>query len=187
MDVEKLLAGPTGVLIREEKEIKRTLGLYTVPVVYYKGAPSRETFDGSASGVLVRLFGKHFLLTPGHVVKDIREMSEFVHLSFDSRLSAIRMADKGGRDPELDAGYVELNSTDASTIEAKHNLFCSEKKLDLSSPDNVDRNEWMVLGGFAEARSELCDEYFGSALSTFTTQRREASRAPGSSSSSIFR
>jgi hypothetical protein len=150
-DLTDLLQQPDAVLLRQGKGLDQQLAFYTVPLFIFDGEPSEESYQASGSGVLVRLWGYTFIFTAGHCIVDEPRVygigiirgtpHQFTPKVHRSRRYVANSA--------VDFGYLQLNSEDAATIEARDRVFASPNRLHVASADELKaEDDWMLVSGF---------------------------------------
>jgi hypothetical protein len=178
---------PDAVLLRDETVplIDARLNPFTVALTFLAGDGAGEHPTGNGSGVLVQLEGRKFMLTAGHVLRDIakaercaitirRGMHKFAPPSLGR---AEYRFEKG----VLDFGFIEFAPSVASTIEANEKMFAGPNTL-LVEPcaASIAANDWMVMAGFPDEVSKKAPQATGYRLVHTSTTLAGCGPAPAS-------
>ena len=154
--VEELSKHPDAVLFTRGGELRDHLGLFTVPLLIFVGRPSPETFLDAGSGTLVKLGGRYFALTAGHVAARIApgvEVEMPVQVTRHSfPLAELKANSVVDTNRGLDIGYIEIPAAKARAAEALSKCFASERRLAVASGAEVRRRAaWHIVSGYPAA------------------------------------
>lgn len=154
---EDLLSFPDAVLLRPKsiKEVDERLGPFTVPLTFLDGEGDKERPTGNGSGVLVRIQERRFLLTAGHV---LRQLSDAKTCAIGIRRERHRFAPRHlGRveyrlsDGNEDYGFIEFDASVWPSIEAAQKIFAGPNRLLVETADALRAsNDWFVMAGFPD-------------------------------------
>lgn len=151
---KSLLKEPDAVLFKPEnaKEIHDFLSYYTVPMFFFQGTPDERTYLTNGSGSLLRLGGRFFVISAGHVIKRLagnvclippsKSQSRFI-----PKLDKYRYHDANG----IDYGYAEIPAADAGNFTANDTLFMGPERIFVASYDELkSADDWMIIAGFPD-------------------------------------
>lgn len=96
-----------------------------------------------ASGVLVKLGMRYFILTAGHVARCAQSHGDpYVSVakrwhSFRPKVAGLDFRFEDNQDTSEDAGYIEYSSHDATVIESQNKVFASYSRISSVGPKNL--------------------------------------------------
>ncbi len=178
---------PDAILLRDETVplIDSRLNPFTVALTLLVGEGAGEHPTGNGSGVLVQFEGRRFMLTAGHV---LREMANAERCAITIRRGMHKFAPPSLGRAEyrfqkgvLDVGFIELAPSVASTIEANEKMFAGPNTLLVEGRAAlVAANDWMVMAGFPEEVSKKAPHATGYRLVHTSTTLAGCGPAPAS-------
>jgi hypothetical protein len=143
-DVAERLLRPDGIVFKSDLAITQFVRLYTVALI----APGRP---GLGSGLLLELWGRFFILTAGHVVREVRLLGGPVNLVIahdvhDAKFDLARNNLVVGADEDdADFGYFELPAHDAERVRARDKVFANPRRVAVQTTTDDDL---FVVSGF---------------------------------------
>lgn len=113
-----------------------------------------------ASAVYFKTRRRYFLLTAGHVARDVAERGES-HFQIVVSTSPNRFRPKvaSARDHSVvDAGYLEIAGHDANTVDAKGYVFVAPKNVRVfSRAELLQQRDALIVGGYPGALAHATD------------------------------
>lgn len=149
---ESLLNEPDAELFKpaNSREIEQFLSYYTVPMFFFRGTPSEENYIDNGSASLIRIDGKFFIVSAGHILRYLRDTTCLIPPSrteshFIPKLEKYRYY----YSDSIDYGYAEIPAADASIFTANDRIFMSSDRILVASVDELKAaNDWMVVSGY---------------------------------------
>lgn len=182
---EALLREPDGILFSPENStmLNDFLSPFTIPIHFFRGPVSSDTWNGNGTGVLVQLGGLAFVLTAGHCVRQYEDAQGCVVgvARARSRFEA-RFARRAYRaDGFADYGFLEIPPAERPSYRA-HDVFpMKPDRVLVTTPEAlVSANDWMVLSGYPDEVTVKDADARGMRFFTYSTTSAGLDKAPRS-------